>query len=85
MKLASEIGQLVERLERAGHVVDSVVAMPNNFGWKLRLETGEYVTRFVNGTVMVQGRDPAPVCKLLGVRVPRSTVRASSIKSEPRS
>jgi predicted nucleotide-binding protein len=82
MKLALDKEQLIERLVSGGYAVDQVSRLTNGKGWQVRLSTGQVVNRFDTGTVNVQGANPAPVCELLGLAVPKQPERRPADQSE---
>ena len=62
-----EMYELIEKLESGGFLIFSQRRLPDDFGIQFRLTTGQVVNRFDTGTVNVQGANPDPVRKLLGL------------------
>jgi uncharacterized membrane protein len=55
----------VKLLADAGYPITAERHLPNELGWQLRLATGQVVTVYDTGTLVVQGVDPEPVKRLL--------------------
>jgi len=62
-----KLDELIEKLENGGFLIFSQRRLPDDFGIQFRLTTGQVVNRFDSGTVNVQGVNPQPVRKLLGL------------------
>jgi hypothetical protein len=53
------------QLDAYGYCVIAKRPLPDKFGWQIRLATGQVVTIFDNGSLLVEGVNPKPVKLLL--------------------